>query len=57
MAPLDGSLVKQAVLNLMLNAADAMTDASAESRGGEEGLPRELIIRTRPGFGTIWRPL
>jgi len=42
-APLDGSLVKQAVLNLMLNAADAMGEIDDPSH------PRELIIRTRDG--------
>jgi len=38
-APLDAKLVKQAVLNLMLNAAQAMADQPP---------PRELILRTRP---------
>ena len=42
-APLDGSLVKQAVLNLILNAAEAMGEPDGSSG------PRELIVRTRRG--------
>lgn len=39
-APLDGPLVKQALLNLMLNAVQAMESSET---------PNELILRTRPG--------
>jgi signal transduction histidine kinase len=40
-APVDSAMLKQAVLNLMLNAVQAM------SAGGEGRAPRELILRTR----------
>lgn len=42
MASVDPRIVKQALLNLMLNAVRAMEDAP-------EGKPRELILRVRPG--------
>lgn len=44
LAPLDAPLVKQALLNLMLNAVQAM-----EGDGADRATPSELILRTRPG--------
>ncbi|MFG0285730.1 MAG: sensor histidine kinase [Phycisphaerales bacterium JB039] len=41
-ASVDARMVKQALLNLMLNAVRAMEDSP-------EGVPRELILRVRPG--------
>lgn len=45
-APLDAGLMKQAVLNLMLNAVQAMA-ASPTSSTGTPARPKELILRTR----------
>jgi signal transduction histidine kinase len=41
--PLDAPLIKQALLNLMLNAVQAMSAANGDARAGS---PRELILRT-----------
>ena len=43
-ANIDAKLVKQALLNLMLNATQAMANGAAE--GGANGRPRELILRS-----------
>src|SRR5947207_3209433 len=45
-ASIDGKLVKQALLNLMLNATQAMA-AAKEASGGTGG--NELILRTEQG--------
>lgn len=45
-APFDAPLLKQAVLNLLLNAVQAM--ALGPSSSAAPAPPRELIIRTRP---------
>ena len=53
MVSIDRDLFKQAMLNLMINACQAMADARRESRrGGQED---ELIIRTQQqrGFGQL----
>jgi len=53
MVNIDRDLFKQAMLNLMINACQAMTDARHNSqRGGQED---ELIIRTQQqrGFGQL----
>lgn len=44
MAAIDPRLIKQAVLNLMLNATQAM----GSSAGAADGSARELILRVRP---------
>ncbi len=45
MALMDVAQVKQALLNLMLNAVQAMAEA-ARGSPGDAGAPRELILRT-----------
>ncbi len=50
-ASLDVPHIKQALLNLMLNAVEAMSGRGegAEPTGGEQVMPRELILRTERG--------
>ncbi|MFM9996173.1 MAG: two-component system sensor histidine kinase NtrB [Phycisphaerales bacterium] len=63
-APLDAPQFKQAVLNLMLNAVQAMSEpaaAPADAPGAaarSDAAPRakELILRTTPGAGPDGRP-
>jgi signal transduction histidine kinase len=49
-AAVDPRMVKQALLNLMLNAVRAMEDAP-------EGKPRELLLRIRPGVDDDRHPI
>jgi signal transduction histidine kinase len=51
--PLDERLVKQALLNLLLNAVQAM---EAMEPGPDGALaPRQLIVHTGPGIPEAWR--
>ncbi len=47
LALIDERLVKQVVLNLLLNAVQAMEEEKADATSGDAGPPRELILRTR----------
>jgi signal transduction histidine kinase len=61
-AMLDAPHIKQAVLNLMLNAVQAMTERPVPAGAGTRavaaaaGLPRELILKTERGQGTDRKP-
>ena len=54
-ARVDGPQLKQAMLNLMLNALQAMGSASAGSGGAAGGASQELILRTQAS-GTPTEP-
>lgn len=60
-APLDTPQLKQAILNLMLNAVQAMSqgpgDAPATGAGVADGAPRELILKTARGISPEHRPV
>ncbi len=61
LAEVDVPLVKQAVLNLLLNAVQAMCPGGSPAPGGPEApasgaAPRELILRTHPGKDQDGRP-
>ena len=47
MMRIDERLVKQAVLNLLLNAVQAMEEADGERDGESEARDKQLIVRTR----------
>jgi signal transduction histidine kinase len=56
MASVDERMVKQALLNLMLNAVRAMEDAPS-TPSSPNGRPRELLLRIRPGVDDDRRPV
>jgi signal transduction histidine kinase len=62
LAMLDAPHIKQAVLNLMLNAVQAMAErpvpagVGARAVAAAAGVPRELILKTEHGQGTDRKP-
>lgn len=59
MAPIDPAHFKQALLNLVLNATQAMEPRATAGAAPEPGRPKELILRTapapaRPGADPEW---
>ncbi|HLO41147.1 MAG TPA: HAMP domain-containing sensor histidine kinase [Phycisphaerales bacterium] len=46
---IDVPLVKQAILNLLLNAVQAMSPGGSAVPAGTDGRPKELILRAHPG--------